>query len=51
MPVIPAIQGNTTRRNVVRAGPGIKQDMVSEKANTKRAGKVAQVIKHLPSRS
>jgi hypothetical protein len=43
-------QGSTNRRTVVQAGLGIKWDPISKITNTKRAGGVAQVVEHLPSK-
>jgi hypothetical protein len=35
---------------MVQAGPGINQDTISKITNAKRAGRVAQVVEHLPSK-
>jgi hypothetical protein len=50
IPVIQTIPGSTNMRIAVEAGPDIKQDAISKITNTKRAGRVAQVVKCLPSK-
>jgi hypothetical protein len=44
-----ATQGNTNRI-LVQASLGIKWDLISKIAAGKKAGKVAQVVEHLPSK-
>jgi hypothetical protein len=48
--VIPSYTGNTNRRIVVQAGPGIKQDPISKITNTKKAGNMVQKVEYLPNK-
>jgi hypothetical protein len=50
MPVIPATWKSTNRRLMVQGVLGIKPDSVSKITNTERAGRVVQVLEHLPSK-
>jgi hypothetical protein len=50
MPVIPAMEGSTTRRMTVQTGLDIKQDHLSKIINAQRAGRVTQAVEPLASK-
>jgi hypothetical protein len=50
MPAVPTMQGSTNRRIMVQTGQGTKQDTVLKVTSIKRAGRVGQVVKYLPSK-
>jgi hypothetical protein len=43
--------GSINRRIVVQAGPSIKQDSIPKITKTKKAGDMADVVDHLPSKN
>jgi hypothetical protein len=47
MPVIP--MGSTNRRMMVQVGLSRKRDPISKMTTSKRDGRVAQVVEHLPT--
>jgi hypothetical protein len=42
--------GKTNRRIMVQTRPGMKRDTISKITNAERAGSMAQVVEHLPTK-